>query len=168
MLRSSSVEHRLQHGIFFGIGAGLLRAATSARTGRQQEIPARQRSQSDESGSLRLLPFYPHRPYPSSSAPRSRIGRIGGRAVPCACFCVSISLTSMAGATALTGIVPDSAPHSPLKTSLLSPWPESSSSPPAACPQCSRRAPAHPAGHPHTRAKPPAESPERPAANCAW
>ena len=27
----------------------------------------------------------------------------------------------MAGATALTGTVPDSAPHSPLKTSLLSP-----------------------------------------------
>ena len=49
------------------------------------------------------------------------MGKIGGRAVPCGWRCVSISLTSMAGATALTGMVPDSAPHSPLKTSLLSP-----------------------------------------------
>ena len=58
---------------------------------------------------------------PSSLGPYFGIAKIGGRAVPCACFCVSISLTSIAGATALTGTVPDSAPHYPLKTSLLSP-----------------------------------------------
>src|ERR1700680_4016033 len=44
-------------------------------------------------------------------------GGIGGRAVPCDWRWVSISLTSMAGATALTGIWPDSAPQMPLKTS---------------------------------------------------
>ena len=46
---------------------------------------------------------------------------MGGRAVPCAWRWVSISLTSMAGATALTGMLPDSAPQMPLKTSCLSP-----------------------------------------------
>src|ERR1700722_8050739 len=45
---------------------------------------------------------------------------IGGRDVPCACRCVSIALTSIAGATALTGTVPLSAPHSPLKMSWWS------------------------------------------------
>ena len=48
-------------------------------------------------------------------------GRMGGRAVPCAWRCVSISLTSMAGATALTGMLPDSAPQMPLKMSWWSP-----------------------------------------------
>ncbi len=48
-------------------------------------------------------------------------GRIGGLAVPCDCRWVSISLTSMAGATALTGMLPDSAPQTPLKMSCLSP-----------------------------------------------
>ena len=46
---------------------------------------------------------------------------MGGRAVPCAWRCVSIWLTSIAGATALTGMLPDSAPHIPLKISCLSP-----------------------------------------------
>ena len=45
---------------------------------------------------------------------------MGGRAVPWAWRWVSISLTSMAGATALTGMLPDSAPQMPLKTSCLS------------------------------------------------
>ena len=42
---------------------------------------------------------------------------MGGRAVPWASRCVSIWLTSMAGATAETGMEPDSAPQMPLKMS---------------------------------------------------
>src|SRR5258708_1321821 len=47
-------------------------------------------------------------------------GRMGGRLLPWAWRWVSISLTSMAGATALTGIEADSAPQMPLKMSCLS------------------------------------------------
>ncbi len=48
-------------------------------------------------------------------------GTMGGRAVPCAWRWVSMLETSMAGATALTGILPLSAPQMPLKMSCLSP-----------------------------------------------
>src|SRR5216684_6643459 len=48
-------------------------------------------------------------------------GSTGGRSWPCAIFCTSISEKSMAGAAAETGTAPDSAPHSPLNTSIFSP-----------------------------------------------
>ena len=48
-------------------------------------------------------------------------GRIGGRVRECARFCTSISENSIAGAAAETGTLPDSAPHTPLNTSVLSP-----------------------------------------------
>src|ERR1700735_81713 len=54
-------------------------------------------------------------------ASRDGGGRIGGRSVPRRRFCTSISENSMAGAAAATGICPDSAPHIPLKTCIVSP-----------------------------------------------
>jgi hypothetical protein len=48
-------------------------------------------------------------------------GRIGGRTRECARFCTSISENSIAGAAAETGTLPDSAPHTPLNTSVFSP-----------------------------------------------
>ena len=41
--------------------------------------------------------------------------------MPLARFCTSISEKSIAGAAAETGTFPDSAPHIPLKTSIVSP-----------------------------------------------
>src|SRR5260370_12033294 len=51
----------------------------------------------------------------------SGAGRIGGRSCVCRRFCTSISENSMAGAAAVTGTEPDSAPHTPLKTSVVFP-----------------------------------------------
>src|ERR1700719_746294 len=48
-------------------------------------------------------------------------GKIGGRSLPCARFCTSISLNSIAGATADTGTLPLSAPQTPLNTCCVSP-----------------------------------------------
>src|ERR1035438_2963394 len=48
-------------------------------------------------------------------------GRMGGRFSEWACFCTSTSENNMAGAAAATGTEPDSAPQTPLKTSVFSP-----------------------------------------------
>src|SRR6202035_4632389 len=48
-------------------------------------------------------------------------GKMGGSSCECARFCTSISENSIAGATAATGTLPLSAPHTPLNTCCSSP-----------------------------------------------
>src|SRR5580704_574463 len=107
------LEHGFQNRIFFGIGARGL-----GQGGMRCEYSASQKSRGEEICNAASVLHCASFAEPVDAAPG--MGRMGGRCVPCCWRCVSISLTSMAGATALTGTVPDSAPHSPLKTSGLS------------------------------------------------
>ena len=57
---------------------------------------------------------------PPRRSDRGGAGRIGSASCDCAFFCTSTSLTSSSGDEADTGTLPLSAPHMPLKTSILS------------------------------------------------
>src|SRR6185503_10620832 len=107
------VEHGFENGILCRVCAGGLRGSGMRRDGGEGE-----ESRYEKRGDVASEVHWPSFVTGVDGAPG--MGRIGGRCVPCCWRWVSISLTSMAGATALTGMVPDSAPHSPLKTSLLS------------------------------------------------
>src|SRR5262249_55440366 len=94
-------EHRTQdHVVAAGRGARG-RGARDQRT--DQEERARHGS----------LPYF-------SSSDAVGGGRIGGRSCDFCFFWISISVVSTLGATALTGTHPDSAPHTPSKTSGVS------------------------------------------------
>src|SRR5579859_2607 len=88
------------------------------RSSRQQRQSRKQTHRA-----LRVLqPAHGFTPVESSLPPSTPgAGNIGGRSRPCARFCTSISLNSIAGATADTGTLPLSAPQTPLNTCCVSP-----------------------------------------------
>ena len=119
------LEHGLEDGIFFGIGAGGLHAgreasAQQSKTGRQRRVIGRIKFIAPPSVHRRSRLIHVRCSlFPAPSRSGNGQNRRTRRALRLALRFHFAQ--SMAGATALTGTVPDSAPHSPLKTSLLSP-----------------------------------------------
>src|SRR4029077_7754085 len=120
--------HLRQHGAYHRVFGGSRVVGAKHTCGREQ--PCSQERQPVTRQRHRCLPTLEPEPQGPGSEVRSPTaallpheggGRIGGRTRECARFCTSISEKSIAGAAAETGTLPDSAPQTPLNTSVFSP-----------------------------------------------
>src|SRR5258708_1014635 len=110
-------QHGFQRGIAMIVGSDLTRGSLTPHRDSQHGA-----QQTHEQQCLEMAHYFTSAFWlcaPGDSNPGG--GSTGGRSWPCAIFCTSISEKSMAGAAAETGTAPDSAPHSPLNTSIFSP-----------------------------------------------
>ena len=81
-------EHSLEDGVFFSVGAGGLRGARGG-CGEAENGDRDSGGDASELSAVHLASFDAVGVGWSSAEPG--MGRMGGRAVPCDCFCVSIS-----------------------------------------------------------------------------
>src|SRR6267142_2251362 len=110
-------QHRFQSGIAMIVGRDLTLDGLTLHGNRQDGAQQTDQQQCFERAHYFASGFWWCAPGVSNPGG----GSTGGRSWPCAIFCTSISENSIAGAAAETGTAPDSAPHSPLNTSIFSP-----------------------------------------------
>src|ERR1700756_1086587 len=112
------LPHRRKDDIIFPVGLCRLDDLSQGRS--RQKKSDDDREQHDAGAGHDLHCFAPE-PFVESAPSSVGAGRVGGRLSEWARFCPWISENSIAGPAAATGTCPDSAPQTPLNTSVVSP-----------------------------------------------